>query len=139
MSLKSKDSINIITPVLVKSIVTEDMINSINIRISSSLENLNDKLLQIEYQKEFYKVQSKQGQEVSNQTIESIKKAESDIKSQIKKIEDQAKQVSTWELGQEVIVTQRESLKTFSLGSNFSDTKASEIVVKDGIIIEIRE
>ncbi len=139
MSLRSKGSINIITPVLVKSIVTEQLITSIKLRISESLESLNSRMNQIEYQKEFYSAQKKQGQEISMQAIESLKRAENEVGSQIKKIEDQAKQVDTWKLGQEVVLTQKESLKQYEVGDSFIENQKSEIVVKDGIIVEIRE
>lgn len=139
MSMESnKDSIEIITPVTIKSIVTEDLIFSIKNRIEDSLETLNQKIHQLEYQKQYLEMQKNKDDATKKTTFTQIKQMESEIKSQIQRIKNQEAQVVSWELGQEVVMTKRDSIRRYKVGDTFNEDENLQVVVKDGVIQEIR-
>ena len=139
MSMASKgDSIEIITPVTVKSIVTEDLIFSIKKRIEDSLETLNQKMHQLDYQKQYLEMQKNKDETAKKTTLTQIKQMENEIKSQIQRIKNQETQVASWELGQEVVMTQRDSIRKYEVGDIFREEENLQVIVKDGVIQEIR-
>lgn len=139
MSMENnKDSIEIITPVTIKSIVTEDLVSLIKNRIEDSLETLNQKMHQLDYQKQYLEIQKKKDDGAKKTTFTQIKQMENEIKSQIQRIKDQEAQVASWELGQEVVMTQRDSISKYKVGDIFREDENLQVIVKDGVIQEIR-
>lgn len=140
MSMESnKDSIEIITPVTIKSIVTEDLITSIKNRIEVSLETLTQKIHQLDYQKQYLEMQKNKDESAKKTTLAQIRQVESEIKSQIQRIKDQEAQVASWELDQEVVMTKRDSISRYKVGDKFIEDEQYEIIVRDGVIQEIRK
>lgn len=138
MSMANKDAIDIITPVIIKSIVTDDLIESLKDRIEYSLETLTQKMHQLDYQKQYLEMQKNKGEKAQDSTYNKIKQVEDDIKLQYQRIKDQETQINSWELGKEVIMAQKESIHRYSVGDAYNEDKAHEIIIKDGIIQEIR-
>ncbi|MFP4456275.1 MAG: YlqD family protein [Clostridia bacterium] len=134
----SKDTIEIITPVTIKSIVTEDLITSIKNRIEDSLETLTQKIHQLDYQKQYLEMQKNKDDSAKEKTYAQIRQVENDIRSQIQRIKDQEAQVDSWELGQEVVMTKRDSISRYKVGDKFHEDEQYQIIVKDGVIQEIR-
>jgi hypothetical protein len=134
----SIDSIDIITPVTVKSIVTEELITSVKDRIENSLETLTQKMHQLDYQKQYLEMQNKKDQSTKDANYTQLDKMKNEIKDQIQRIKDQEMQVNSWELGQEVIMTKRDSIRTYKVGDVFNEEESCELIVKDGVIQEIR-
>jgi hypothetical protein len=134
----SIDSIDIITPVTVKSIVTEELITSVKDRIENSLETLTQKMHQLDYQKQYLEMQNKKDQSTKDANYTQLDKMKNEIKAQIQRIKDQEMQVNSWELGQEVIMTKRDSIRTYKVGDVFNEEESCELIVKDGVIQEIR-
>jgi len=139
MSMENSiDSIDIITPVTVKSIVTEELITSVKDRIENSLETLTQKMHQLDYQKQYLEMQNKKDQSTKDANYTQLDKMKNEIKAQIQRIKDQEMQVNSWELGQEVIMTKRDSIRTYKVGDVFNEEESCELIVKDGVIQEIR-
>jgi hypothetical protein len=134
----SIDSIDIITPVTVKSIVTEELITSVKDRIENSLETLTQKMHQLDYQKQYLEMQNKKDQSTKDANYTQLDKMKNEIKAQIQRIKDQEMQVNSWELGQEVIMTKRDSIRTYKVGDVFNEEESCELIVKDGVIQEIK-
>jgi len=139
MFMENKDdSIQIITPVIVKSIVTEELITSIKDRIENSLETLTQKMHQLDYQKQYLKMQKNVDSTDKETNYTKISKMQNEITAQIKRIKDQETQVNSWKLGQEVVMTKRDSIKSYQVGDVFKEEDSFELIVKDGVIQEIR-
>lgn len=137
MSNKNKE-ISLIIPVIVKAVVTEDLMLEVKDRIESNYEVYTQKLHQLEYQKQYFDAQTGLSEESLALALNNIQQMEQEVKVQMQRLSDQLSQIESWELDQEVIMSRQQAVHQYRVGDEYRENIAMEIVIKDGIIQEIR-
>jgi hypothetical protein len=134
------ESLNLIRPVLVKAIVTESFKTKMAAehqeyirRLEKEIEHIDDqekKLVPVLEQK------NPEGVARARQTLnqERLRRTE-----ERQKLLMRLKEIGMWGLGTEVVLGKMESPVTLQVGDEWSRIVSMEIVLKDGVIADIRE
>lgn len=133
-------SINVKRMIIVKTIVTEKFKEEMLDTIKASLNRIELELQQMEFQgKRTLSGLEKQNvkQAVSlRQQLEAEREKRFEAK---KRLQNQQQEVSEWQIGDEVIQGTLEGYVDLQIGDSIRSILGSEIVVKDGVVVEIRE
>ncbi|NLU42391.1 MAG: 16S rRNA processing protein RimM [Firmicutes bacterium] len=133
-------SINVKRTIIVKTIVTEKFKEEMLDTIKASLNRIELELQQMEFQgKRTLSGLEKQNvkQAVSlRQQLEAEREKRFEAK---KRLQNQQQEVSEWQIGDEVIQGTLEGYVDLQIGDSIRSILGSEIVVKDGVVVEIRE
>ncbi|MBF2057997.1 MAG: YlqD family protein [Cyanobacterium sp. T60_A2020_053] len=130
-------------PVNVKVIVTPPWQEEAQRQLQNQINQLDQQLLQLEQQgnRAISEIQ-KQGSLQANQQIENIQMQVNQKKNEFlqnkNQMLQQMQQVQMLELGQEVVQAQMESFFEVKQGDNLVDKLNVEVVLRDGVIEEIR-
>lgn len=133
-------SINVKRTVVVKAIVTEKLKEDTLDRIKSSLNRVELELQQMEFQGK-RTISSLDKQNVKQavalrQQLEAEKEKRLEAK---KRLRSQLQEVTQWQIGDEVIQGTLEGSVDLKVGDSIGSILASEIVVRDGTVVDIRE
>lgn len=130
-------------PVNVKVIVTPAWQEEAQRQLQNQINQLDQQLLQLEQQgnSAIAEIQ-KQGSLQANQQIENVQMQVNQKKNEFlqnkNQMLQQMQQVQLLELGQEVVQAQMESFFEVKQGDNLVDKLNVEVVLRDGVIEEIR-
>ncbi len=133
-------SISVKRTVIVKTIVTEKLKEEMLDTIKASLNRIELELQQMEFQgKRTLSGLEKQNvkQAVSlRQQLETEREKRLEAK---KRLQNQQQEVAEWQIGDEVTQGTLEGYVDLKIGDSIRSILGSEIVVKDGVVVEIRE
>jgi hypothetical protein len=133
-------SINVKRAIVVKAIVTEELKEEMLDTIKASLNRIELELQQMEFQgKRTLSGLEKQNvkQAVSlRQQLDAEREKRLEAKT---RLQNQQQEVSEWQIGDEVIQGTLEGYVDLQVGDSIRSILGSEIVVKDGVVVEIRE
>ncbi len=132
------NSITIIAKSLVKVIVTDKFKEETRISLQNNLRELEDRKTQIAFQTQYYNQKLEQDIKQLNAVMQKLKAMEQDINANINQLKERLQQVLNWQEGQEVNHSQTQSLIELQEGDNYIEALSKEIVIKDGVIVEIR-
>ncbi len=130
-------------PVNVKVIVTPAWQEEAQKQLQNQVNNVDQQLLQLDQQgqRAIAEIQ-KQGSLQANQQIENIQQQVNQKKNELlqnkNQMLQQMQQVQLLELGQEVVQAQMESFFEVKEGDNLVEKLNIEVVLRDGVIEEIR-
>ncbi len=127
-------------PVTVKVIVTEPFLTSLRVEIDAQIRRLLTELDQISYQQKLL-------------TLEQTKNPKAPIAAQLQQLElekqkrldaqqrmlERKKESFQLALGSEVLHSQNEASLEVTVGDLWHDLTSQEIILKDGVIVEIRQ
>lgn len=127
-------------PVAVKLILTEQTKQQILQESRDQIDRLNNELEQIEEQgKQALEQAMSQGGDIAQQLREQIEQEQSERIQQRDELIEQIQQVQQLEIGSEVQNMTVETTVDVNVGDDWNNIlQGSEIVVKDGIVQEIR-
>ena len=132
-------SINVKRAIVVKAIVTEELKEEMLDTIKASLNRIELELQQMEFQgKRTLSGLEKQNvkQAVSlRQQLDAEREKRLEAKT---RLQNQQQEVSEWQIGDEVIQGTLEGYVDLQVGDSIRSILGSEIVVKDGVVVEIR-
>lgn len=127
-------------PVTVKVIVTETFKAAMLASLEESINEIDLQLKQMEFQAKRFLA------DLEKQSPQQVISARSQIESEREKRREarerllaEAQEVAKWEIGQEVTQGVVEGLVDIGIGDDLRKIMATEIIVKDGIVAEIRE
>ncbi len=127
-------------PITVKSIVTDLLKDSLLNDLQTALQKLEQDIQQLEFQgKKLLTDLEKQNPQrvaVFKQQLDGERQKRADAK---KELLQKMQAVQALELAQEVIHSTVEGVWEVEVGQNWKDIQGSEIVLKDDVVIEIRE
>ena len=128
-------------PVAVKLILTENTKRDIVNESRAQIERLNNELEQIEQQgKEALEQAMAQGGDVAQQLRAQIEQEQQNRIQQREQLIQQIQQIQQLELGTEVQNMTVETMVDVKVGDDWTRIlQGSEIIVKDGIVHEIRQ
>ena len=127
-------------PVTIKVIVTEPFLTSLRVEIDAQIRRLLTELDQISYQQKLL-------------TLEQAKNPKAPIAAQLQQLElekqkrldaqqrmlERKKESFQLALGSEVLHSQSEASLEVTIGDLWHDITSQEIILKDGIVVEIRQ
>lgn len=133
--------ITIKRPIKVKMILTEQSRDKLIQEFEESLKRLNIEIEQLQFQgKKLLADAQKRGPEALKMVRERLQKEERSRKEKINEISFQMDQLRCLPLGTEIFHSTVESEAQISVGDCWDRVmKGTEIVLKDGIVYEIRE
>lgn len=131
----------IVRPVQVKVILTEGSKNELEIEYKDRLAQLKIEMEQLRFQgKKILHEAGKKGTDQIRILQEKIRNEEKKKHDQIEQNEFQIEQLELLPIGTEILHSTIESEVTIQIGDAWDDLmKKAEIIIKDGIIHEIRE
>lgn len=133
-------SINVKRTIVVKAIVTERFKGETLEAIKSSLSRIDLELQQMEFQGK-RTISGLEKQNVKHavalrQQLDAEREKRLEAK---KRLQNQQQEVDRWQVGEEVIQGTVEGSIDLRIGDSLTSVLACEIVVKDGIVVDIRE
>ncbi|NLY54720.1 MAG: 16S rRNA processing protein RimM [Firmicutes bacterium] len=127
-------------PVTVKAIVTDGLKDELLMDLQEAMQKVELDLQQLEFEgKRLLADLEKQGSEridVFKQQLEAERQKRLDAK---KELAQKMQAVDALELGQEVVHSTVEAEWTVEVGQNWKEIYGTEIILKDDIVVEIRE
>lgn len=134
--MKRRGLMQIIQKVVVKQVVTESSKVLLHNRFSQRKVELQKELEQLKFQlKQIEKTKKTQSSLLHTQ----FEKERSSRLEKIDVIDFQIEQLERLALGSELVESEMDSLLEVKIGDNWNDIKQKkEIVIKDGIVVEIR-
>jgi hypothetical protein len=133
-------TINVKRTIVVKAIVTEKFKNETLDAIRSSLSRVDLELQQMEFQGK----RTIAGLEKQNvkQAVALRQQLDAEREKRLeakKRLQSQQQEVDRWQVGEEVIQGTVEGSVDLRIGDSLKSVFACEIVVKDGVVVDIRE
>lgn len=127
-------------PVTVKMIVTGETKAQLLRQCEQSIRQVELELEQLSFERrKLLHRAEKQGREAMQQAEERLQQEVSERQGKLEQLQGQYKQIENLPEGSEIIHSQVESEVTVELGDNWEELmKGTEIVLKDGIVHEIR-
>lgn len=132
-------SIQLIRPVTIKALVTDDLKARLRADMQEAIKVLDEETARLESEvKRAQLMGNIPAQQLMqlNQVIAQEKAKRADRKAQL---EEEIQAVAALPLGSEIVQGQSQSLTTVAVGDDLEAALAVEIVVRDGKITEIRE
>lgn len=128
-------------PVQVKVILTETSKNDLSLEYQERLSQLNLELEQLRFQsKKMIHDASKKSPDLQRLTLEKLRQEEKRKNEQIENLQFQIEQIDLLPIGTEILHSTIESEVEIKVGDVWEDLmKSSEIIIRDGIVHEIRE
>lgn len=132
--------IRIKIPVTVKLIVTDETRGRLLRQCEQSIRQLEVELEQLSFERrKLLHRAEKQGREAVQQAEERLQQEVSERQSKLENLKLQHEQIKQLKAGSEIVQSQVESEVTVEVGDNWEELmKEAEIVLKDGIVHEIR-
>jgi hypothetical protein len=133
-------SINVKRTIIVKAVVTEKFKEEILDTIRASLNRIELELQQMEFQGK----RTLSGLERQNvkQAVSLRQQLDAEREKRLeakKRLQSQQEEVAAWQIGDEVIQGTLEGHVDLEVGDSIRSILGTEIVVKDGVVVEIRE
>ncbi|MDQ0287589.1 F0F1-type ATP synthase membrane subunit b/b' [Desulfofundulus luciae] len=131
--------LTIICPVLVKVKITEGYKQKLSTGIQQAIRQIDVQMQHLEFQArrvvaELEK-QNPQGVPAARKQIEQERARRLEARQ---KLLDKLKEVARLNPGEEVVHGQLQSLVELKVGDNFQETTGMEVVLEDGVVIDIR-
>ena len=133
------ETITVTRPVLVKVRVTEPYRKARVAALQSSAQRIDTQMQQLEYQAK--KIVAQLEQQNSQAIADVRRKIEVERQGLLdtrQKITAALKESGRWTLGEEVAEGRVESLVEIKVGDRWSEIMSVEVILQDGLIIEIR-
>lgn len=127
-------------PVTVKMIVTDETKKQLLDQCTQSIRQLELELEQLSFERRKWLHRAeKQGREAIQHAEKRLNKEEIERKEKLEQLKMQYEQIETLQEGSEIIHSQVESEVTVKPGDRWEELmRGAEIVIKDGIVYEIR-
>lgn len=132
-------SLQILRPVTIKAKVTEGLKDRLGKEIRAAMQMLDDEIQQLESQVKRAQLTatiSPQQQMQLRQLVEQERAQRADKKAQL---QEEMQAIMALPLGSEIVQGTAQSLTTIAVGDDFDAIAATEIVVEDGTVIDIRK
>ena len=134
----SNQAITIIANTAVKAIVTSKLKEKTLTNLKRQEQELRDKIAQVDFQKQFYGQRLSEDSEQLQSVLQQLKQVEDDLEKQLHQSLERIAVAQKWENGQEILQTQVQTSVDLAVGDNFFEAYSKEIVLRDGVVIEIR-
>ena len=134
----SNQAITIIANTAVKAIVTSNLKEKTLTNLKRQEQELRDKIAQVDFQKQFYGQRLSEDSEQLQSVLQQLKQVEDDLEKQLHQSLERIAVAQKWENGQEILQTQVQTSVDLAVGDNFFEAYSKEIVLRDGVVIEIR-
>lgn len=132
-------TLQVLRPVTIKAKVTEGLKDRLGKEIRSAMQMLDDEMQQLESQVKRAQLTatiSPQQQMQLRQLVEQEKAQRNDKKAQL---QEEMQAIMALPLGSEIVQGTAQTLTTVAIGDDFDALAATEIVVEDGKVIDIRK
>ncbi|WP_202079874.1 YlqD family protein [Caldalkalibacillus salinus] len=130
----------IIRPVQVKVVLTQQSKQELQEEYQNQLNQLKLEMEQLRFQGKKILHESKKNPDYIRQMQEKLKQEEQKKQENIEKVEFQLEQLSMVSIGTEILHSTVDSEVEVKVGDVWEDLmKGAEIIIKDGIVHEIRE
>lgn len=134
------DSLKIKRPVTVKTVLTDKLRSNLESEYNQTIHQLQLELEQLRFQsKKLLQNASKKGPDALQAAQERLQKEETRRQDQIDKIHELKNQLQILPNGSEIVQAQAETEVEVKIGDAWDKMmNEAEIIVKDGIVVEIR-
>ena len=128
-------------PVIVKMVLTDKMRSSLEEEYQNTIQRMEIELEQLEFQsKKMLQDSAKKGPEAYRIVHERLQKEEKSRKDKINHMKELQKQLRLLPEGSEMVHSQVESEVEVNVGDHWDKLMGkTEIIIEDGIVIEIRD
>ena len=127
-------------PVPVKIVVTQDYLIKKHQEIEREIEQLHRELEQIQFQKKKLIMEvNKKGLQAIHRVEERIQFEKERREEKLTNLTEQTKQLEKLNLGDEILYRTVEAEIDVKVGDQWDQIQHSQIIIKDGIVIEIRK
>ena len=134
------DSLNLIRPVLVNAIVTESNKTNAASEHQALIRRMEKEIEHIdEQEKKLVAVLEKKNPEGLANARQTLKQERLRRAEERQRLLMRLKEIGKWALDSEVTLGKMESLVTLQVGDQWNRVMGVEIILKDGIVAEIRE
>lgn len=131
--------ITLIRPVTIAIKVTEDYRAKVVQGIQKAISDLDTKLQQLDFQYRRMMLDlEKRNPGGILAAKQSFEKEQTLSKESKQKLLERLKEIGNWSMGQEIIQGQMDSLVKLEVGDNWSGKMKAEVILEDGILVEIR-
>jgi len=128
-------------PVIVKMVLTDKMRLSLEEEYQSTIQRMELELEQLQFQsKKMLQDSAKKGPEAYQIVQDRLQKEEKSRKDKINHVQELQKQLRLLPNGSEMVHSQVESEVEVNVGDHWDKLMGkTEIIIKDGLVIEIRD
>lgn len=135
----SDRTITVIANTAVKAIVTANLKTATVAGLRKQERELREKMAQAEFQEQFYRQKAEAGSEQLNRMMLQISRLKAEVEQQLQQTHERITVAESWQEGQEILQTQVQTLAEIALGEPFPAAFGKEIVLRDGLVVEIRQ
>lgn len=133
------EAITITRPVLIKVRVTENYRKARAAALQGAVQRIDNQLQQLELQgKRIISQLEKQNPQAVLQTRQKIEEEKHGLLGTRQKLVEGLKEAGRWSVGEEVLDGRVESLVEIKVGDQWSAVMGVEVVLEDGLVVEIR-
>ncbi|QOR36070.1 hypothetical protein IMX26_04450 [Clostridium sp. 'deep sea'] len=132
------NSITVITNTAVKAVVTDKLKEVTHKTFVKKLKELEHQKEQVMFQKQMFTKKLEADQNQLNTYLVKINKVEAELNAKISQYNERIQQIFKWVNGQEILQSQVQTLVNIQEGEVFNKAVSKEIIIKDGVVVEIR-
>ena len=134
----SNQTITVIANTAVKAIVTPRLKDNTLMNLKRQEEELLDKISQVGFQKQFYLQKLEENSDQLQSVLHQFNQMVEDLQKQLHQVAERIQVADLWANDQEILQTQVQTLVEVAIGDSFIEAYTKEIVLRDGVVIEIR-
>ncbi len=133
-------ALTILRPITVKAIVTEQLKSQLQVELRLAIEQAEQRLQHLEFQSKRVLL------DLERKSPERLPKARRQLDAKRQEGQEAKQQllqrldaIAELRAGQEVVHSTTQGIWTVSVGQSWSEVQTAEIVIKDDVVVEIRQ
>ena len=131
-------TITVVTNTAVKAIVTDKLKETTHKTFVFKLKELEQQKEQLKMQKQYFTKKLEADVNQLNTVLSKLNGVEAELSAKIAQYNERIQQMFKWVDGQEILQSQVQTLVNVQEGDVFSKAVSKEIIIKDGVVVEIR-